>query len=76
VVKVMAGDSATLSIKDRYIAAAFCFLLLVAYITLAIKGLDTKFLENILLVMIGVLGGLLKSSQATVGQSKETNINT
>lgn len=72
----MPEDSTTLSIKDRYIAAAFCVLLLVAYMILAMKGLDTKFLENILLVMIGVLGGLLKSSQATVAQSRETNITT
>jgi len=55
-------ESTTLSIKDRYIAAALCILLLIAYMILAISKLPTGFLENILLVMIGVLGGLLKSS--------------
>lgn len=69
-------ESTTLSIKDRYIAAVFCILLLIAYMILAIMTLNTGFLENILLVMIGVLGGLLKSSSTntTVERSNLTKV--
>lgn len=68
-------ETTTLSIKDRYIAAALVAVLLIAYMVLAVMRLDTKFIEGAFLVALGVLGGLLKSSSTNVGMSKETNVN-
>lgn len=70
-------DTSTFNVRDKFLAACSCLILLIAYMILAINGLDTKFIEGAFLVMIGVLGGLLKSSTTpttNVERSTTTNV--
>jgi len=73
----METDSTTFNVRDKLLAAGSCLILLIAYMVLAILHLDTKFIEGGFLVMLGVLGGLLKSTSQTtqVERSNVTNVN-
>jgi hypothetical protein len=76
----MDENSSTFNVRDKFLAASSCLILLMAYMILAIMKLDTKFIEGAFLVMIGVLGGLLKSSPSPttttqIEKSATTNVN-
>lgn len=69
-------DTQTAAIKDKYLAGGFCIILLLGYLFV----LQNNFLENLLLFMTGVFGGLLKqqaSPQTNVqSDSMTTNVQT
>lgn len=73
----MEPETATFNVRDKFLAATSCLILLIAYMILAMMKLDTKFIEGAFLVMIGVLGGLLKSTTTpttNVERSTTTNV--
>jgi hypothetical protein len=73
------NDSMTGSIKDKFLAGATVAVLLVCYMLLTLKGVDTKFIEGAFLLALGAFIGLLKQStspQTTVQQSDVTNVRT
>jgi hypothetical protein len=63
-------DSVTGGIRDKYLAAGASGSLLLCYMVLSFAGRETAFMENALLFMLGVFGGLLKQSAAP-----QTNVN-
>lgn len=69
------ADSGSVAVKDKYLALAFCVFLMLGYFFL----LQNAFIENVILFMVGVLGGLLRASsspQTNVQQSDTTNVTT
>jgi hypothetical protein len=58
-------DSTPVLVKDKYLALAFCVFLMLGYFFL----LQNAFIENVTLFMVGVLGGLLRSSTTPQGQT-------
>lgn len=55
-------DSTTGAIKDKFLAGGAALVLLVCYMLLKLNNFDTAFIENALLFMLGVFGGLLKQT--------------
>lgn len=73
-------DSATGTIKDKFLAGGVVLILLACYMTLSLWGLDTKFIEGAFLIGLGALVGLLKqtpSPQTNVqSETATTNVTT
>lgn len=69
-------DTTSYNIRDKFLALGFCVLLLGTYLAVTIlTNKSTTFIENILLFMVGVFGGLLKSATTSVNNEKVDNVN-
>jgi hypothetical protein len=61
----------TFGMKDKYLAGMAFVILLIIYVLLILKGVQTNFIENLTFSILGVLGALLKQSSSVPSTNLE-----